>query len=182
MSAQIATVAPDPRSGEATNGRRADPAPGVPGAIVGGPLTFDVYGPPQPQGSKRVGFHGARSVVLDSNDKALRPWREAVKHAALEVLGDDHEPYDEPLVVEVTYTVAKPASAPRRRLSWPRRKPDLDKLVRGTFDALSDAGLWVDDARVVELTARKCYPDEGLDALRAPGARIAVWRVAEAIA
>jgi Holliday junction resolvase RusA-like endonuclease len=126
-----------------------------------------VYGQPAPQGSKRfVGLRGGKGVMIESS-KAVKPWREAVKHAALDVRAD--APIDEAVVVRMVFTVAKPKSAPKRR-TWPCRKPDLSKLIRSTEDALTDAGVWTDDARIVqyERTA-KVYPNEDPEALNTPG-------------
>ena len=36
-------------------------------------------------------------------------------------------------------------------------RPNLDKLARGVLDALGEAGVWRDDAQVVELGVRKEY-------------------------
>lgn len=58
------------------------------------------------------------------------------------------------------------------------KKPDGSKLQRSTEDALTDAGLWRDDARVVEWIGVKAYPGEHPDALHAPGARIRVEVIA----
>jgi Holliday junction resolvase RusA-like endonuclease len=82
------------------------------------------------------------------------------------------------------FTVRKPASAPKRRVTWPttRDSGDIDKLLRSTFDALTTAGAIADDSRIVEITARKVFPGEGLDALETPGAVIRVWRLAEGAA
>ena len=44
-------------------------------------------------------------------------------------------------------------TAPRN----PHRVPDLDKLIRSTFDALTTANVWEDDARVVAVEALKVY-------------------------
>ena len=49
----------------------------------------------------------------------------------------------------------------------PTVAPDLDKLVRCVCDAITDAGLWRDDAQVVTLHAAKRYG-------RIPGVRITV--------
>ena len=60
------------------------------------------------------------------------------------------------------------------------RRPDLSKLARSTEDALSDAGLIADDARIVEYERlAKVFPGEDPDALEAPGVLIVV-RVKEA--
>src|ERR1035441_4214633 len=50
---------------------------------------------------------------------------------------------------------------------------NLSKLVRSTEDALTDAGAWDDDARIVECRSGKRYPGEGPDALDVPGCRLA---------
>jgi crossover junction endodeoxyribonuclease RusA len=78
----------------------------------------------------------------------------------------------------MVFTLPKPASAPKRRTTWPMRTPDLSKLARSTEDALTDAGIWRDDARVVEygLLAKR-YPGEGRGALEAPGVWIEIERM-----
>jgi len=40
---------------------------------------------------------------------------------------------------------------------FPAGRPDLDKLLRSTFDALGEAGVWGDDAQVVAARGRKVY-------------------------
>jgi hypothetical protein len=71
-----------------------------------------VYGTPAPQGSKRfVGIRGGKGIMLESS-KAVKPWREAVKYAAIAVRSLDitSPPFDGPLVVRMIFTVAKPKS------------------------------------------------------------------------
>ena len=136
-------------------------------------LAIVAYGQPAPQGSKR---HVGRGVMVESS-KALRPWREAVKAAALDAM-DGGAPLDGPLVVRMVFTLRKPASAPKRRRTWPDRTPDVSKLVRAAEDALTDAGVWTDDARVVEYSRiAKVFPHEDAEALHIPGARITVAAV-----
>lgn len=133
---------------------------------------------PAPQGSKR---HVGRGRLLEQS-KRVAPWRQAVDHAARLAVVASHleQPLDGPLSVEIVFTVRKPASAPKRRITWPttRDSGDIDKLIRSTFDALTTGGAIADDSRVVEVTARKVFPGEGLDALDAPGAVIRVWKLA----
>ena len=45
-------------------------------------LTITVHGTPAPQGSKR---HVGNGVMVESSKK-VKPWRQDVKHAALEVI------------------------------------------------------------------------------------------------
>lgn len=143
-----------------------------------------VYGNPAPQGSKKfVGVTKAGRGLMVESSKKVKPWRMDVKAAAEAVaLHAMHTlPLDGPLVVSMVFTMPKPASAPKRRTTWPDKKPDLSKLVRSTEDALTDAGLWVDDARVVEYSRlAKVFPGEDPQALASPGVRIIVRRLAAA--
>jgi Holliday junction resolvase RusA-like endonuclease len=141
-------------------------------------MTITVYGLPAPQGSKR---HVGRGIMIESSKK-VKPWREAVKWAALEAM--DFQPIacapriGGAVSAEMIFTLPRPKSA--KKGARPDKKPDLSKLVRSTEDALTDAGVWEDDARVVSCVARKVFPGEGPDALPVPGAVIRVLVAAEA--
>lgn len=129
---------------------------------------------PAPQGSKAKSRYGA---IIDDNPRT-KPWRKAV-HAAAAAAMHDLPAFDGPLSIEVIFTVHKPVSAPKTRVTWPttRSSGDIDKLLRSTFDALTTAGAIADDSRIVEVTARKVHPGEGVDALDQPGAVIRLWRL-----
>lgn len=139
-------------------------------------IAFVVYGDPAPQGSKR---HVGNGRMIESSKK-VAPWRQDVVAAAREAMAgpDGWAALDGPLGMEVTFTLRKPASAPKKRRTLPDRKPDLSKLIRSTEDALVTAGLITDDARIVFMEARKVFPGEHYMALDSTGARIRVWRVA----
>lgn len=133
-------------------------------------LVIVVYGQPAPQGSKR---HVGGGRMIESSKK-VRPWRLDVKAAAEAVRGTT-EPLDCALKVSMVFTLPKPQGAPKRRRTWPSRTPDLSKLVRSTEDAITDAGLWADDARVVEYQRlAKVYAGEDADSLASPGVRIVI--------
>lgn len=125
-----------------------------------------VVGRPAPQGSKR---HVGNGVMVESS-KYVGTWRQAVTAAALDVR--PAEPLDGPLHVVMAFTLARPRSAPKRR-EWPDTMPDLSKLVRATEDAITDAGIWADDARVVSCAASKVWWPHQL-ALPVPGCVVAV--------
>lgn len=153
-------------------------------------LSFTVRGIPAPQGSKR---HVGGGVMVESS-KRLRPWRDAVRADAVAALAKagiaTPERFDGPLVLEVTFYFARPKSHYRTgenahllRLNAPvapQGPPDLSKLVRSTEDALTDAGVWVDDSRVVLCFAGKkyCHPAT----VAHPGAVIVVRSLMEATA
>lgn len=138
-------------------------------------LTIVVFGSPAPQGSKKfVGLAKSGRGILAESSKKVRPWRQDVKAAALEARAGA-APIDAPVRVRMVFTMPKPANAPKRRRTFPMRMPDLSKLARSTEDALTEAGVWRDDARVVEYTRlAKVYPGEDPEALDAPGVRIEV--------
>lgn len=139
-----------------------------------------VRGTPAPQGSKSFkGMSKAGRAILTESSKKVRPWRQDVKAAAEQLMAlSGGKPIDAPVTVRMVFTLAKPQSAPKRRRTYPMRTPDLSKLARSTEDALSDAGVWADDARVVEYSRlAKVYPGEDPDALSSPGAVIEIREV-----
>lgn len=144
--------------------------------------SFRIVGLPAPQGSKSFkgmveGKRGQQIPRLVESSKELPKWRKAVKDQAW-VQWRDRPALAQPLVVMMTFTIPKPASAPKTRRTWPSKKPDVSKLARAVEDALTDAGVWLDDALIVDLIASKRYPNEGLRAMPAPGVLVHVFDAA----
>jgi crossover junction endodeoxyribonuclease RusA len=141
---------------------------------------FQVIGTPGAQGSKKfVGTTKSGRGILTEMSKKVKPWRQDVK-AAVEAVRAGAEPVDGPLVVRMVFTLPKPKSAPKRRRTWPATTPDVSKLARSTEDAITDAGGWKDDARVVEYARlAKVYPNEDAESLPYPGVRVIVYRLVE---
>jgi len=138
-------------------------------------IEIRVISPPVAQGNHRA----SKSGYIYETTKGHKPWRVAVTCAALEArtkLGLPAPAIGGPVTVEMIFTVPKPKGAPKKRITWPDKKPDLSKLVRSTEDALSDAGIWEDDARVISCWARKVFPDEDTDSLDVPGVVIRIER------
>lgn len=147
-------------------------------------ITIVVHGTPGPQGSKSFkGLAASGKALMVESSKKVKPWRANVKAAAEGVLATYRpgwRPLDGPLVASIVFTLKKPVSAPKRRRTWPDRTPDLSKILRSTEDALTDAGVWADDARVVRyVNLAKVFPGEDPLALDAPGAHIRVWRLVD---
>lgn len=138
-------------------------------------IEFTVTGTPAPQGSKKfVGTTKTGRGILVESSKKVRPWRMDVK-AAAEVVRKTHGAIKGPVMVSMVFTMPKPSSAPKTRKTWPDRMPDLSKLARSTEDAITDAGLWEDDARVVEYTRlAKVFSGEDVDSLPCPGVRVRI--------
>lgn len=149
----------------------------VPGhEVTAAVLTFRVAGVPMPQGSMSAFIRGGRAIVTDQKGPKLKPWREAVRSTAVERMGDEWRPLLGPVRIDLWFAVPKPAAEPKRRRTWPiRRSKDLDKLTRAVLDALTDAGLWGDDAQVVELRAVKDWPEHVQQ--MSPGVVVRIWAV-----
>lgn len=108
-----------------------------------------------PQGSHRQGFGKS---VRETNPRT-EPYRQAVADACerwIEDFGLPWDPFDGYLeCLMVFHMPPPPKSAPDRR--WPNTVPDLDKLIRSTFDGITRGKLWKDDARVVRVAAEKVH-------------------------
>src|SRR5262245_43039217 len=151
-------------------------------------LVVVVYGEPAPQGSKRAvrNKYTDRIQQVESSAK-VKPWRQAVHYAALEALGgpDGWFPFrDMAVYVLVTFTLARPKGHYRTGRNahllrdaapaYPTGKPDVDKLMRSTLDALASAGVLANDSQVVDCFGRKRYANTHPEALMAPGALIRI--------
>lgn len=148
-------------------------------------LVIRALGTPAPQGSffgKVIGTWVKPNLVLNpramvvADNKATAPWRKAVLEAADSAkLAHDWLQLNDACAVEIVFYLERPAAAKNR--AWPAVRPDLDKYVRSTLDALTAAHIFADDSRVVRLVAEKRYVEAG----QRPGARIVVSPMTEAL-
>lgn len=143
-------------------------------------LTFDVVGLPAPQGSKK-GFynpHTKRVQMTESSNK-VKPWRQDVAAAAREQAdADGWVTPTGPLEVLLVCFMPRPkyhyrTGARANELKpnapvWVDKKPDADKVVRSTLDALTTSAVIRDDAQVARLTVEQRYADGAV------GARITI--------
>jgi crossover junction endodeoxyribonuclease RusA len=114
-------------------------------------ITIDVSGEPASQGSHSV-IHGR---IVQVNSAKHKRWRNAVSFAALDLVGPDFTPLDEPLELSVIFYLPRPKTATRE---FPAVIPDVDKLLRAVFDSLSGI-IYLDDSRIIRATAQKLYAD-----------------------
>ena len=134
---------------------------------------FEVYGLPTAQGSKRafVSSKTGRAHVVETNASKVKTWREDVKAAALTALeAGDGVGMSGPVNVGLRFYFPRPKSHYRTGKNshllrgaapiYPASKPDIDKVIRSTFDAITTSGLWGDDRQVVMLLAEKFYANE----------------------
>jgi crossover junction endodeoxyribonuclease RusA len=145
-------------------------------------LYVEVPGLPLPQGSKKIGTYKVAGVVrrsiIDTNPR-LAQWRMQITNYTRQEMAEWGEwPFDGPASVHITFHMPRPLShygtgrnahllkpsAPE----YPTHAPDLDKMIRAILDGCTDAGVWRDDAQVVDIWACKRY------AVLAPGAHFKV--------
>lgn len=135
-------------------------------------VAFTVLGVPKGMGSSKAvpmnrnwrNIPGVRWRVLDSSHD-VDAWQKTVTSVARGAMIGD-EPIDGPVVLQVTFELARPKTVKRE---YPSVAPDLDKLVRAIGDALTGI-VWVDDSQVVNLHAWKRY--SGRDAAQITVSRI----------
>jgi crossover junction endodeoxyribonuclease RusA len=135
-------------------------------------ITLHVIGTPGAQGSKR---HVGRGIMIEQN-KAVGPWREAVKAAVMLAYpisqrGGDPILIHGPVVCRMYFTFHRPKS--RRKDVYHTSPPDADKIARSTCDALTDMSVWEDDSRVAILHVEKYYVG-GIVGMSVPGCVIEV--------
>jgi crossover junction endodeoxyribonuclease RusA len=124
-------------------------------------VEFFVPGKPVAQGSKR---HIGGGRMIEQNP-GLGAWRDRIAIIAHNnMMG--RAPFTGPMCVELRFRLPRPKSAPKS-FAPASKRPDLDKLVRSCFDAITNVIL-CDDAQVVELHARKRLTEPG----ETPGVRI----------
>lgn len=148
-------------------------------------LELFVPGRAAPQGSKQARpiYRGkgatreftGKVATVESSKAGVNAWRGDVR-AALIPAWDGRPPLDGPLVLEVEFIRNRPKSAPKSYTPEHTTYPDVSKLVRSTEDAITSAGVWADDARVVRLIASKRNAEHGETA----GAHIRIGRLTPA--
>lgn len=127
-----------------------------------------VEGIPRPQGSKQQFRRGNRIVLVESS-KQLPEWRRGLVSALQEHV-DNHTP-PKPAHVTLTFLLPRPKAHYDTRGHVKERfahvahtsRPDLDKLTRAVFDALTIAGIVEDDSHITTTVIAKRYADDPKD-------------------
>jgi Holliday junction resolvase RusA-like endonuclease len=119
-----------------------------------------VAGDPAPKGSARAIMRGGRPVLVPGSSnvglKRMTTWARDVANACrYEVAGAPL--LSCPVSVVVEFRLPRGRSV---RRDTPSVKPDFDKLLRSTLDALTGT-LIVDDAQIVDVRATKEYAEPG---------------------
>ena len=135
-----------------------------------GAIEFFVTGEPKSKGSKNAFVVKGRAIITEGKQSKL--WERTVK-AALSTM--NLTTLHGPVEVEMVFYLPRPAShapAPKSKDIWkrhpvPQQKPDIDKLTRAVFDAMTKI-VYEDDARVISLVVKKRYAETS------PGVQIRV--------
>lgn len=142
------------------------------------PVEFVVYATPIPQGSKSVAMRGKRPVMYDDNP-GIPAWRKAIT-AAAKAAGLSELKLDGPLHVSLHFFLARPKAHYRAGEQlrddapyWVITKPDSDKLARGVYDALTIAGVVLDDRFISSGQQVKTYT------AGSPGVQIRIHRLTQ---
>ena len=119
-------------------------------------LTLTVYGVPRPKGSRKFFRHGGST----ESSRHVAGWMTLVASVASRVLAEQADPTirTTPLTVSVAFYLPRPQRLKGDAAHTTR--PDLDKLVRAVFDALTGV-IWRDDAQVCRVLAAKQYAAAG---------------------
>lgn len=124
-------------------------------------IQFTVYAKAQPQGSARAFMiKGIPRPIITTDNPKLKPYRQELTNTALAIMAERgiQKPLAAkhvPVRLDLVFYLEKPQSVGKKRAHMVV-KPDIDKLVRSTTDALTGI-LYADDAQVVGMSAFKHY-------------------------
>ena len=131
--------------------------------------TIDVWVPGLPVAQPRARAVSFRGHARMYNPGTANEWKACVIHALRGSFGTF--PADVPIRCDLTFHLPRPKShfgtgknAQKLKPSAPTRptgKPDRDNLDKAVCDAITAAGVWVDDSQVTSGTIRKRYCLEG---------------------
>lgn len=123
-------------------------------------LQFDVIGIPKAQPRAKACIRGLHASVYDPG--TANDWKTSVKVAAAQAWNKLQ--FTAPVSLSIEFRIPRPKSHFRASGDlkpnapvWAGRKPDLDNLEKAIMDALTDLGVWSDDALVVSKATRKVF-------------------------
>lgn len=148
------------QGGNTTNVRSGGDQP-----MIGEPFSFSMFIPgiPASKGSYRPITGRSRTTGkpvtrLIPMDKKERPWRDHVRDT---ILNHKHPtiPPNSYIKIETTFYLPRPKTIPPHKRKHPTVKPDIDKLQRALYDAITETHIWHDDCQITDVTSHKRYAD-----------------------
>lgn len=151
-----------------------DPTPSA-ALVDDAPIVLRVLGEPRPKGSKTAIVRNGRAHLVESKSTEGRrrqsQWADDIRRAAQDWRNrHPGELLDEALAVSIIFYLPRPKSTPRR-VKFPTKKPDHDKLCRLVCDVLKGV-IYRDDSLIVRSAVEKQFADE-----RTPGCLIMIERL-----
>lgn len=144
-------------------------------------VSFQVDGTPAPKGSYRAILRGGHAQLVpggsDTAQKAAEQWtiRVSAASASYRLRGQLH--FDCPVGFSAIFWHPEPPANADTAHVWKKGVPgDLDKVLRCTWDGISNGGLWADDSRVAMIGN---VEQRWADAEHPPGALITLWALAK---
>lgn len=124
-----------------------------------------------PMGAVRM---TTRGKFVKKNAKKYLQYKEAIRWTIKQQFKG--KPIDGAVGVTVWFYMPMPETWSKKKKAemvnrYHTKKPDIDNLIKGLFDALNNL-IWVDDNRVVDMTVFKVYGEK-------PGIEIEVEEVEE---
>ena len=125
-------------------------------------LTLTIPG--EPRGKGRPRFTRSGHVYTDT---ATREYEDHVCSCTAHAMRYEDGPFplNCPVGLDLQFHMHQPKHP---RFAVPAVRPDLDNLVKSCVDGMGLARLFVDDARIVDISARKLYSPT-------PGVLVRVW-------
>jgi len=126
-------------------------------------MKFEILGIPKPKQSAR--FFVMNGRVASHQSKEVKDNEADVRTQVMNQLPKGFIPYDEPLMVDVSFQFPPPKSFSKKKLKqiedgeiiFKDTKPDLtDNLMKGLFDALEGI-LFINDSRICKVASEKFY-------------------------
>ena len=114
---------------------------------------FTIPGPPTAKGRPRFARRGIKAITF-TPDKT-RAWEKDAK-IILKAGMKGNPPLEGPVCAEICFSMPKPKKLKRKHHTI---KPDIDNFIKSAFDAMNGI-VFVDDAQIVMLAARKEYSDD----------------------
>lgn len=142
----------------------------------GGKNGFAIYRGSAARGTRE--FTG-RVVITDKNPD-VQLWKQSVILAA-RPNGRALVNLDCPLIVRYRFTLKRPTSVSVRKRPYPIVRPDWDNLIKGTQDALTEAGIWRDDSLIIDGGGSLAYTGyfhaDGTPAMDQPGCVVEIFSI-----
>lgn len=120
-----------------------------------------IQGPPVAMGRPRFTKTGRAYTAQTS-----RTYKDEAVKALKDGTGEDWTPLDGIFKIKIAFVhprtkrlILKKGPLPHGRI-WRPKKPDLDNLIKMVLDCITQSEIWIDDNRVVSLTAEDYYCGE----------------------